>query len=245
MIFGLLLIPNCLISLFALSVQCKTEKSTVTVAVEKSGKIELKSIWAAFHDCGRSVVACTNYLKLLDLWLLVEVVALSLVLVVPEPKLDGVGEVSVFSFLIVLKQHLLDHPCPLPNTKMVGFFGDRSRLTTFGDGRLWGLVVVGLVKWNALPLNCIDFEVNHGVEVGGAGGDRVALRLLHSDNMSLTLLEQRSWWQILLNIRKIGVNISFDSPVFFLEINKVIIQHPCFGIEVFCCLVSDWLQFLE
>ena len=67
---------------------------------------------------------------------MVEVVALSLVLVVPEPKLEGVGEVSVFSFLIVLKQHLLDHPCPLPNTKMVGFFGDRSRLTTFGDGRL-------------------------------------------------------------------------------------------------------------
>ena len=31
------------ITLFAFSVQCKTEKSTATVAVEKSRKIELRS----------------------------------------------------------------------------------------------------------------------------------------------------------------------------------------------------------
>ena len=51
--------------------------------------------------------------------------------------------------------------------------------------------MVGLVKWNLLPLNCVNFEVNHGFEVGGAGGGRVTLGLLHSDNMSLTLVEQR------------------------------------------------------
>lgn len=68
--------------------------------------------------------------------MLVEVVFLSLVLVVLEPELERVDEVSIFSFLIVLKQRLLDCTCPLPKTKMVGFFGDRSQLTTFGVGHL-------------------------------------------------------------------------------------------------------------